>query len=529
MGKEQAGKVRIRRALLSVSDKTNLVDLARVLSKLDVEIVSTGGTQAALKKAGIKSVSISSFTGFPEILGGRVKTLHPKVFGGILAKREDEEQNKEVTEQDINYIDMVVVNLYPFGKVISKEEVKQEEAIENIDIGGPSMLRAAAKNHESVAVVVNPQRYGEIIQELEANHGSLCLETRLSLAAEVFQHTAHYDSMIASYFQGILPAKEAEFPQYVSVGWERAQSLRYGENPHQKAAFYKDTGFKGPSIARCEMLSGKELSYNNIIDLNAALSMLEDFQNKPFAVVLKHTNPCGAACGDTLDEAYEDALACDPLSAFGCIIGLNRVVDMATAEKVHNTFFVECVLAPGYEPQAFELLKKKKNRRFLSCPDLLKFQKSNDNVINVIKGGALLQTPDRHELKESDLKVVTEVSPAPEHLNSLLFAWKMVKHVKSNAILLAQGEKTVGIGAGQMSRVDSSIIAARKAGDKAKGSVLASDAFFPMRDGVDAAAEAGVVAIIQPGGSKGDEEVVKAANEHRIAMVFTGIRHFRHS
>jgi phosphoribosylaminoimidazolecarboxamide formyltransferase/IMP cyclohydrolase len=529
MGKEQAGKVRIRRALLSVSDKTNLVDLARVLSKLDVEIVSTGGTQAALKKAGIKSVSISSFTGFPEILGGRVKTLHPKVFGGILAKREDEEQNKEVTEQDINYIDMVVVNLYPFGKVISKEEVKQEEAIENIDIGGPSMLRAAAKNHESVAVVVNPQRYGEIIQELEANHGSLCLETRLSLAAEVFQHTAHYDSMIASYFQGILPAKEAEFPQYVSVGWERAQSLRYGENPHQKAAFYKDTGFKGPSIARCEMLSGKELSYNNIIDLNAALSMLEDFQNKPFAVVLKHTNPCGAACGDTLDEAYEDALACDPLSAFGCIIGLNRVVDMATAEKVHNTFFVECVLAPGYEPQAFELLKKKKNRRFLSCPDLLKFQKSNANVINVIKGGALLQTPDRHELKESDLKVVTEVSPAPEHLNSLLFAWKMVKHVKSNAILLAQGEKTVGIGAGQMSRVDSSIIAARKAGDKAKGSVLASDAFFPMRDGVDAAAEAGVVAIIQPGGSKGDEEVVKAANEHRIAMVFTGIRHFRHS
>jgi phosphoribosylaminoimidazolecarboxamide formyltransferase/IMP cyclohydrolase len=257
--------------------------------------------------------------------------------------------------------------------------------------------------------------------------------------------------------------------------------------------------------------------------------MLEDFQNKPFAVVLKHTNPCGAACGDTLDEAYEDALACDPLSAFGCIIGLNRVVDMATAEKVHNTFFVECVLAPGYEPQAFELLKKKKNRRFLSCPDLLKFQKSNDNVINVIKGGALLQTPDHHELKESDLKVVTEVSPAPEHLNSLLFAWKMVKHVKSNAILLAQGEKTVGIGAGQMSRVDSSIIAARKAGDKAKGSVLASDAFFPMRDGVDAAAEAGVVAIIQPGGSKGDEEVVKAANEHRIAMVFTGIRHFRHS
>jgi phosphoribosylaminoimidazolecarboxamide formyltransferase/IMP cyclohydrolase len=529
MAKGDSGRIKIRRAVLSVSDKTNLLELAGVLSRLGVEIVSTGGTQAELKKAGIKSVSISSFTSFPEILGGRVKTLHPKVFGGILALRGDEEQKKEVTEQDIHYIDMVVVNLYPFGKVISKEHVKKEEAIENIDIGGPSMLRAAAKNQESVAVLVNPQRYGEIIQELEANDGSLCLDTRMSLAAEVFQHTAHYDSMIAGYFRGILPAKDGEFPEYMSVGWEKAQGLRYGENPHQQAAFYKDTGFKGPSIARCEILSGKELSYNNIIDLNAALSMLEDFQEKPFAVVLKHTNPCGAASGDTLVKAYEDALACDPLSAFGCIIGLNQVVDMATAEKIHKTFFVECVLAPGYQPEAIELLKKKKNRRFLACPDLLNFQKSTKNLVNVIKGGALLQTPDHHEMKESDLKVVTEVAPTPDQMKSLLFAWKMVKHVKSNAILLAQGEKTVGIGAGQMSRVDSSIIAARKAGDKAKGSVLASDAFFPMRDGVDAAAEAGVVAIIQPGGSKGDPDVIKAANEHKIAMVFTGIRHFRHS
>lgn len=526
---EPGNRIKIRRALLSVSDKTNLLELTKVLSKLGVEIVSTGGTRAELKKAGIKSISISSFTGFPEILGGRVKTLHPKVFGGILARRDDEEQKKEVTEQDINYIDLVVVNLYPFGRVISRDDVKKEDAIENVDIGGPSMLRAAAKNHESVAVVVNPERYGEIIQELEENDGSLSLETRLSLAAEVFRHTAHYDSMIANFFRGILPAKEAEFPQYVSVGWEKAQGLRYGENPHQKAAFYKDTGFKGPSIARCEILSGKELSYNNIIDLNAALSMLEDFQEKPFAVVLKHTNPCGAACGDTLDKAFEDGLACDPLSAFGCIIALNQVVDMATAQKIHDTFFVECVLAPGYQPQAFELLKKKKNRRFLACPDLLNFRKSTNNVVNVIKGGALLQTPDHHEMKESDLKVVTQVAPTPEQVKSLLFAWKMVKHVKSNAILLAQGEKTVGIGAGQMSRVDSSIIAARKAGDKAKGSVLASDAFFPMRDGVDAAADAGVVAIIEPGGSKGDPEVIKAANEHKIAMVFTGIRHFRHS
>jgi len=528
MTEKKSGLIKIRRALLSVSDKTNLIDLALVLSSLGVEIISTGGTQAELKKARIKSISISSFTGFPEILGGRVKTLHPKVFGGILAKREDEEQKREITEQDIKYIDLVVVNLYPFGRVISQKEVKEDEAIENIDIGGPSMLRAAAKNHQSVAVVVNPKKYKEVIQELETNDGSLSLDTRLSLAKETFRHTAYYDSLIANYFKGLSPAEEDEYPEYLTLGWEKAQSLRYGENPHQKAAFYKDSAFKGASIARCEILSGKELSYNNINDLDATLAMLEDFAKKPFAVVLKHTNPCGAACADTLDKAYEDALACDPVSAFGCVIGLNRVVDMDTAEKIHNTFFVECVLAPGYEPEAFELLKKKKNRRFLACPDLLNFQKSKQNVVKVIKGGVLIQTPDDHQIKESDLSVVTEVAPTPEQIKSLLFAWRMVKHVKSNAILLAQGEKTVGIGAGQMSRVDSSIIAARKAGDKAKGSVLASDAFFPMRDGVDAAAKAGVKAIIQPGGSKGDGEVIQAANEHKIAMVFTAIRHFRH-
>jgi phosphoribosylaminoimidazolecarboxamide formyltransferase/IMP cyclohydrolase len=528
MTEGKSGLIKIRRALLSVSDKTNLTDLALVLSGLGVEIISTGGTRAELKKAGVKSVSISSFTGFPEILGGRVKTLHPKVFGGILAKRDDEQQKKEVTEQDIKYIDLVVVNLYPFGRVISQKEVKEDEAIENIDIGGPSMLRAAAKNHQSVAVVVNPQKYGEIIQELEAHDGSLSLDTRLSLAKETFRHTAYYDSLIANYFKRLSPAEENEYPEYLTLGWEKAQSLRYGENPHQKAAFYRDSAFKGASIARCEILSGKELSYNNIIDLDAAQSMVEDFQEKPFAVILKHTNPCGAACADRLDQAYEDALACDPVSAFGCIIGLNRVVDMATAEKIHNTFFVECVLAPGYEPEALEFLKKKKNRRFLACSDLLNQQRSSENVVKVIKGGALVQTPDQHQITEKDLRVVTEVSPMSEQIKSLIFAWKMVKHVKSNAILLAQGERTVGIGAGQMSRVDSSIIAARKAGEKAKGSVLASDAFFPMRDGVDAAAKAGVVAIIQPGGSKGDEEVIKAANEHKIAMVFTGIRHFRH-
>jgi len=534
MAKEEAERIKIRRALLSVSDKTNLIRLARVLSGLGVEIISTGGTQAELKKAGIKSISISSFTGFPEILGGRIKTLHPKVFGGILAKRKDEEQKKEVTEQDIKYIDLLVVNLYPFAQVISQKEVTEEEAIENIDIGGPSMLRAAAKNYRFVAVVVNPQRYEGIIQELEENDGTLSLKTRLNLAKEAFEHTAYYDSLIANYFKKLLstafvPPEEEGFPAFLTMGWEKVQSLRYGENPHQKAAFYKDSGFKGASISRCEVLSGKELSYNNINDLDAALSVVEDFPEKPFAVILKHTNPCGAACADSLHQAYEDALACDPLSAFGCIIGLNRVVDMETAEKIHHTLFVECVVAPGYEPETLELLKKKKNRRFLACPDLLREKRTTEKVVKVIKGGALVQTPDEHQIKEGDLKVVTQVAPTPEQMRSLLFAWRMVKHVKSNAILIAQGEKTVGIGAGQMSRVDASIIAARKAGEKARGAVLASDAFFPKRDGVDAAAKAGVKAIIQPGGSKGDQEVIQAANEHKIAMVFTGIRHFRHS
>jgi phosphoribosylaminoimidazolecarboxamide formyltransferase/IMP cyclohydrolase len=390
------------------------------------------------------------------------------------------------------------------------------------------MLRAAAKNYYSVAVVVNPQRYKEIIAELESNEGTLSLTTRLSLANEVFEHTAYYDSMIANYFRGIVKKEEDEFPQNLTFGWERLETLRYGENPHQKAAFYKDPSFKGASIARCEMLSGKELSYNNINDLEAALAMCEDFSERPFAVVLKHTNPCGAASADKLDKAYEDALACDPVSAFGCIIGLNQVVDMVTAQKIHDTFFVECVLSPGYEKEALELLVTKKNRRFLACPDLLEHKKIRVNEIKVIRGGALVQTPDDYQIKESELKVVTEVAPTPEQIKSLIFAWKMVKHVKSNAILLAQGEKTVGIGAGQMSRVDSSVIAAMKAGDRAKDSVLASDAFFPMRDGVDAAAKAGVVAIIQPGGSKGDPEVIKAANENKIAMVFTGVRHFKH-
>jgi phosphoribosylaminoimidazolecarboxamide formyltransferase/IMP cyclohydrolase len=504
-----------------------LGELAETLSSLGVEIISTGGTEKELKQLGIKTVSLSSFTGFPEILDGRVKTLHPKIFGGILAKRENENHKKAVAEHGMKLIDLVIVNLYPFEKTISKPSVAVEEAVEQIDIGGPSLLRASAKNYPDVAVVTNPDRYKDIIQELKDKNGCLSLKTRQKLALEVFEHTSGYDSIIADYFQKEVVKSDDIFPANLIATYKKVNTLRYGENPHQKAAYYKGEKYKGPSVITSEILSGKELSFNNLIDLDSALAMIGDF-NRPFAVILKHTNPCGAACADKLADAYADALACDPISAFGCIIGLNKIVDLETAKRIDETFFVECVIAPGYEKEALELLKKKKNRRFLACPQLLENKKIEPNQIKIIKGGALVQTLDNLETTAQDLKVVTQTSPTAEQIKSLLFAWKMAKHVKSNAILLACGEKTVGIGAGQMSRVDSSMIAVRKAGEKARGSVLASDAFFPMRDGVDAAAEAGVVAIIQPGGSKGDEEVIKAANEHKIAMVFTGVRHFKH-
>jgi len=521
------GLVKINRALISVSDKRGLGELAETLSSLGVEIISTGGTEKELKQLGIKTVSLSSFTGFPEILDGRVKTLHPKVFGSILARREDESHKKAVSEHGMKLIDLVVVNLYPFEKTISKSGVKIEEAVEQIDIGGPSLLRASAKNYPDVAVLANPDGYKDIIAELKGKGGCLSLETRQKLALEVFEHTSVYDSIIADYFQKEVVKNNDVFPANLIATYKRVNTLRYGENPHQKAAYYTDERYKGPSVITSEILSGKELSFNNLIDLDSALGMIEDF-NRPFAVILKHTNPCGAACADKLADAYADALACDPVSAFGCIIGLNKIVDIETAKRIDETFFVECVIAPGYEKEALELLVKKKNRRFLACPQLLEDKKAEPDQIKMIKGGALVQTPDNLETMANDLKVVTQIPPTTQQTGSLLFAWKVAKHVKSNAVLLACGEKTVGIGAGQMSRVDSSMIAARKAGEKARGSVLASDAFFPMRDGVDAAAEAGVVAIIQPGGSKGDEEVIKAANEHKIAMVFTGVRHFKH-
>ena len=514
----------VKRALISVSDKTGLVEFAKQLANMKIEIVSTGGTLNELKKNGIKAISISSFTEYPEILGGRVKTLHPKVFGGILALREDKKHSKEISEQKLNLIDLVVVNLYPFEETISRPEVTDFEAVENIDIGGVSLIRAAAKNYSYVAVVTSANQYEKIVKELKEAKRCLSLSTRYDLAVEAFGHTAHYDGIIANYFE---KKKEMDFPARLNPFYEKVQDLRYGENPHQKAALYKAPGYRGPSIATTQVLSGKELSYNNIVDLDSALNMVEDFE-RPFACVLKHNNPCGSACGDTLAQAYEDALASDPVSAFGSVIGLNRMVDMKTAEKIDQTFFVECVLAPGYEQKALELLMKKKNRRFLACPDLLKGRLTAQKVYKIIKGGVLLQDADEGEIEESELRVVSQVQPTPEQIKSLLFAWKVAKHVKSNSIVLVQGEKTVGVGAGQMSRVDSVIISSMKAGDRAKGSVLASDAFFPMRDGVDEAAKAGVKAIIQPGGSKGDPEIIKAVNEHNIAMVFTGVRHFRH-
>lgn len=523
---EDKALVKIRRALISVSDKKNLTYLVKGLEKFGVEIISTGGTEAHLGKAGIKATSISAFTDFPEILGGRVKTLHPRVFGAILARRDDEEHKKQIAQQNLKPIDMVVVNLYPFADTVRKENVTHQEIIEQIDIGGPSLLRASAKNHRWVAVVVDPDSYETIIDEMEKNEGALSLSTRINLTREAFKHTASYDGIISNYFQKE-SAKEEEFPLFLSPTYRKVQSLRYGENPHQRAAFYKDLAFAGPSVASSQVLSGKELSFNNINDLDATLGMIQDFRD-PFAAVVKHTNPCGAACGKTLAQAYEDALASDPLSAFGSVIGLNRIVDLETAKKIHDTFFVECIIAPGYEPEALKLLKKKKNRRFLSYGELLASGKSDSLDGKSVKGGVLIQTSDQHEMEEKDLKVVTQVRPTSEQVKSLLFAWKVVKWVKSNAIILVKGEKTVGVGAGQMSRVDSVIIAKRKAGERAQGSVLASDAFFPMPDGVEEAANAGVEAIIQPGGSKGDPEVIKAADQHKIAMVFTGIRHFRH-
>ena len=509
----------MKRALISVSDKTGLVDFARKIAELGWEIVSTGGTARTLEEAGIKVTEISRVTDFPEILDGRVKTLHPKVHGGILAKNTPE-HFQVLKEQGIVPIDLVVVNLYPFQQTIARPGVSLDEAIEKIDIGGPTMVRAAAKNYQRVAIVVNPQKYGEILSELEEK-GEISIATRERLALEAFQHTAQYDAAIANYLAGKFTNEQ--FPeQYIVVG-QKKQDLRYGENPHQKAAFYVFPGNTQGTIAGARQLQGKELSYNNIVDIEAAWTLVQEFE-QPAACIIKHTNPCGTALGENLVEAYQRALAADPVSAFGGIIGLNRQVDKETAEKIAETF-MEAVVAPGFAPDALEVLKKKQNLRLLEIEPV---QEQSEYWLEKVSGGFLVQDLDKKTVNLEELQVVTEKKPTAAELEELLFAWKVVKHVKSNAIVVTKDRQTIGVGAGQMNRVGAANIAFKQAGEKVQGAVLASDAFFPFRDTVDAAAKAGIKAIIQPGGSIRDEESIQACNEHGITMVFTGVRHFKH-
>ncbi|MEW5795507.1 MAG: bifunctional phosphoribosylaminoimidazolecarboxamide formyltransferase/IMP cyclohydrolase [Candidatus Zixiibacteriota bacterium] len=521
----QQGK--IKRALISVSDKTGLVELAVELDKLDIEIISTGGTMKKLRDAGIHAVSITSFTGSPEVMDGRVKTLHPKVHGALLFRRNNPRDVEELALLESRSIDLVIVNLYPFRETAARPDAADEEVIENIDIGGPSMLRSAAKNHADVTVIVDPADYMSLLTELREHDGATTYEFRRRCAGKAFALTAEYEAAIASYFQHGRPVSEGVFPPELTLRYNHVSGLRYGENPHQQAALYVEPGFRHPTLLRAEVVSGKELSYNNYGDLDACLDMLLDF-DEPFACILKHANPCGAAVGKTLAEAYKKAYESDPLSAFGSIIGVNREVDMAAAELIHETQFVECLLAPGFAPGVLDMLKKKKTRRILVLPELVGRRGDDERVYKAIRGGVLVQTADNHVLDPRDLKVVTKRSPTEAELSDLMFAWKVVKHTKSNAIVLAKDGGTVGIGMGQTSRVDSGFMAVKRAGARAAGAVMASDAFFPMPDGIEVGTNAGVTAIIQPGGSKGDEDAIAAADRAGAAMVFTGVRHFKH-
>jgi phosphoribosylaminoimidazolecarboxamide formyltransferase/IMP cyclohydrolase len=517
---------RIQRAILSVTDKTGLVDFARGLSGLGVELVSTGGTAKLLRDSGIAVKDISELTGFPEMLDGRVKTLHPKVHGGILHRREIPAHTAAVAEHGIQPIDMVVVNLYAFEKTAAKPGVAFEELIENIDIGGPSMIRSAAKNFHDVAVVTSPADYPAIAEELDRSGGSLSLETKWRLAQKAFATTAAYDSAIASTLERIpdikasqLPASPEAFPQTLRLSFQKTLDLRYGENPHQKAAMYSDGS--GVGVANARQIQGKELSYNNIVDLQAAWDLAQEF-DEPVCAIIKHTNPAGTATGQTLAEAYKRALECDPVSAFGGVIGVNRAIDGEAAEEMHK-LFLEVIAAPAFDDAAKARFATKKNLRLVE----VKAAPQKWTLKNV-SGGILLQDNDVRPLQDIDLKVVSQRVPTPEEMRALLFAWKVCKHVKSNAIVYARNGQTVGVGAGQMSRVDSAKIGAMKAQLPLKGTVAASDAFFPFPDGVEEIAKAGATAIIQPGGSQRDPEVIAAADRLGLAMLFTGVRHFRH-
>ena len=527
----------IRRAIVSVSDKTGVVEFCRGLASCGFEIVSTGGTLKALEEAGVPAQQVSAVTGVPEILDGRVKTLHPLIFGGILARRNEAHDMATIAEFGMEPIDVVVVNLYPFAQTVARAGATDEEIIEQIDIGGPSLIRAAAKNHRDVFVVVDPADYGQVLEAIGENRAGDSAALRRRLAGKVFAHTAGYDKLIADYFARVSEAPEGvsslavegdeqhgAMPARLALDWPLGQALRYGENPHQAAAFYADPAAPAPSLAHCKQLQGKELSYNNFLDADTALEMIREF-DEPACVILKHLNPCGAARAVDCGEAFKLALECDPTSAFGGIIGVNREVDAALAEAI-APIFMEVVIAPSFSSEAKQILAAKKNLRLLEAGELK--PRSAHLAYKSVSGGMLVQQLDAELTARTAMKVVTEAQPSEEDWKALEFAWRVCKWVKSNAIVYADAQRTLGIGAGQMSRIDAAKFGLQKAGGKVPSGYLASDAFFPFRDVVDLAHEAGVEALIQPGGSIKDQESIDAANAHGMIMVFTGTRHFRH-
>lgn len=512
-----------KRALLSVFDKDGIVDFAKELAGLGFEIISTGGTARTLQEAGVKVIGVSDITGFPECLDGRVKTLHPKIHAGILAMRDNAEHMKQLCELGVDTIDVVAINLYPFKQTIQKDGVTLAEAIENIDIGGPTMLRAAAKNYQDVAVVVDPADYQTVITELKEN-GEVRKETKFRLCYKVFEQTSHYDTLIANYLRkqaGIAP-----FTDTVTFTYEKAQELRYGENPHQAAMYYKECGYQPGSIVSAKQLHGKELSFNNINDTNGALELLKEF-TEPTVVAVKHANPCGVGTGDDIFTAYVNAYEADPVSIFGGIIAANREIDQKTAEKIHE-IFIEIVVAPSFSKEALEILSAKKNIRLLEMKEICSRQPSDAFDMKKVSGGLLVQELDRELLDMDGIKYVTDRRPTEKEMQDLLFAWRVVKHTKSNAIVLAKDNQTVGVGPGQTNRITALELAIKYGGEQVKDSVMASDAFFPFSDCVEAAAKSGITAIIQPGGSIRDQESIDACNQYGIAMIFTGMRHFKH-
>jgi len=519
--------VTLRRALISVSDKTGVVELARTLAERGVAILSTGGTARLLTEQGITVTEVSKHTGFPEIMDGRVKTLHPRIHGGLLGRRGVDESVMSL--HGIERIDLLVVNLYPFAETVARPACTYSEAIENIDIGGPAMVRASAKNHDAVTVLVDPADYGALLGELEQHDGSTTPQLRAWLAAKAFAHTARYDTMVANYLQGRNPAPGSAFPQSLPLVYEKVQDLRYGENPHQQAAFYRDVTPRGPSVSNARLLQGKELSFNNIADADTAIECVRQF-SEPACVIVKHANPCGVAVAADPRAAYDHAYRTDPTSAFGGILAFNRPLDAATVSTILERQFVEVLAAPAILPEARAALAAKPNVRVLELGDL-PVDHGAELEFRSVSGGLLAQTRDLGMVRRDQLQVVSRRQPTPAELDDLLFAWRVCKFVKSNAIVYAREHRTLGIGAGQMSRVYSSRIAAMKAADEkiaVSGAVMASDAFLPFRDGLDVAAEYGIAAVIQPGGSVRDAEVIAAADEHGMAMVFTRMRHFRH-